>query len=255
MIKEPTKIAAAGDWHGDATHARAAIQYAHDEGADVVVQCGDFGLWPGRGVEYLEHVQEACERTNVDVLWLPGNHEDYDQIAEIEMAEADPFITMGRFTRIHYIPRGARWEWWGKRFMAIGGAVSVDRDGRIEGKSWWPQEVITNDDVDVANREPHGMDVIFSHDCPQGVIIPGIGPDSKNRPGEDYWPLDALADSQKSRVKLRRVWSVHQPKFWLHGHFHVPYEFWLGQTRFFGLDMNGSPMYEHMRFLTREELQ
>lgn len=256
MQKDPEIVGVAGDWHGSSLHGRQAIQYAAMKGASLIVQCGDFGLWPGTGgQDYLRVLNKACEQNNVDVWWLPGNHEDYDQIAEIELAGTDEPITMGKYSRLHYLPRGVRWQWWGKNFMALGGAISVDRKWRIEGESYWPAEVLTDADVEHALREPHGMDVIFSHDCPQGVMIPGIGPDSKQRPGEMIWPADVMYESQQSRLKLRKVWSVHKPQLWFHGHFHVDYEFWLGETKFRGLNMDGGKMIENMTFLTEEDLK
>ena len=253
-MSDPALVAVAGDWHGATSWAQHAIQYARFKGATHMVQVGDFGLWPGpAGIQFLEGVNEACEQNDIDLMWLPGNHEDYDQIAEIELSD-DPMPVMGRFSRIRYLTRGARWQWWGKNFMALGGAVSVDRHRRTDGVDYWPAEELTDQDVDVANKTPHGMDVIFSHDCPQGVSIPGIGPDAKAPPGSG-WPADAMHDSQKSRIKLRRVWSVHRPQVWFHGHFHCEYEFWLGQTKFLGLDMNGSKMMKNVKFLAPEDLK
>lgn len=252
-------VAVAGDWHGQTAWAMHAVDYACLKGARVVVQVGDFGLWPGPGGEsYLRKLNKQCRESSVDVIWVPGNHENYDRIERMEAEnEADPFITMDQwgYERIHYAPRGARWEWWGKRFMAVGGAISVDRNWREEGKSYWPAEVVTDANVEYANREPVGMDVIFTHDCPRGVPIPGIGPDSKQRPDEMAWPVDAMYDSQLSRNKMREIWEAHRPKLWYHGHFHIDYEAYLGDTKIIGIDRDDTKMVKNVKFFTKEDLK
>lgn len=245
MSNEPDRIAIAGDWHGNPAWARHAIEYAVDEGAEHIIHLGDFGYWSfanNRGSDtwqYLRRVNEALDKAGIDLWWLDGNHENHDDLALLRDKHGiDAPIQLPEWDHIHYLPRGYRWEWWGKTFMALGGAWSIDRFLRKEGKGWWPGELITDDQLAYAKREP-SVSVIFSHDCPQGVNIPGIGPDSKPRGGADLWPLDMLAGAARHRERLREVLDVHWPRVWYHGHYHVAHETWLRNTKFVGLDCDG----------------
>lgn len=249
MGSDPIKLAIAGDWHGNAGWARHAIEYATLKGADAMIQVGDFGFWTKGGdtEAYLASVSKAVRKSGIRFYWFDGNHEDFSR--------RDEFNSWDTLT---YLPRGTRWEWWGKKFMAVGGAFSIDRFLRKEGKGWWPQELLTPEELDYACREPQGLDVILSHDCPTGVNIPGIGPDSKPRGGADIWPPDMLAGAAAHRKKMRQIWDAHHPEVWVHGHFHVPYgPLYYGSTKFYGLDCDGARggMEKNVMFLTMADLK
>ncbi|QZE10565.1 metallophosphoesterase [Mycobacterium phage ScoobyDoobyDoo] len=255
---EPTKLAIAGDWHGNAGWARHAIEYAADNGADVMVHVGDFGYWvraTERGSdtwEYLERVSAAVSKTGIEFLWLPGNHEHWPMLPGL--AGRGPSVEPVHGNLL-YLPIGYRWEWWEKKFMAVGGAFSIDRFLRKEGLAWWPEEVLTDEDVTWCCHQPHGVDVIFSHDCPAGVDIPGIGPDSKPRGGKDIWPPAMLYGAADHRRKMKEIWDKHRPQRYFHGHYHVEHETWYGTTKFIGLDMDGTRMSANVKFLTAADLK
>ena len=154
---EPRTLLLTGDVHGNASWWRDAVFPALKRtGADVVVQVGDFGLWPGpQGQAYLDWLQSAVvsdgggdtlpEDAQPDILWLDGNHEDFDQL-EATAPRHDGLRAVR--PNIVHLPRGYRWTWRGVRFMAVGGAVSMDRAFRREGTSWWPQEQLGDGDVE-----------------------------------------------------------------------------------------------------------
>lgn len=254
MFEDPVKVAVAGDWHGNKSWAVAAIGQAHMLNADVILHVGDFGYWPGeRGKPYFATLQDKLEKYDLQLYWLDGNHENHDHLAEMTQGSLE-LTTMGKYDRLHYMPRGFRWEWWGKTFMAVGGAVSVDKEWRTEGRDWWPAEILTEDQITYACREPK-VDVILAHDCPHGVDIPGIGPKTKQRPNENSWPPHVLAEAEAHRKQMRRIWEAHQPRLWVHGHYHRFYESWLRSSKFLGLDCDGSTMAKNLTFLTREDMK
>jgi hypothetical protein len=57
----------------------------------------------------------------------------------------------------------------GERFLFVGGAVSIDRLYRVEGRSYWPNEVFVYDESKVTP-----CDVLITHSAP-----PWIGPFDK----------------------------------------------------------------------------
>lgn len=257
LQKEPTKVAIAGDWHGSAGWARHAIEYAKDHGADAMVHVGDFGYWlhakkqGSDAWEYLKRVSTAVKKAELPFVWLPGNHEHWPELPGKGRGEL-PSLINGNLV---FLPIGYRWSWWGKRFMAVGGAFSIDRFLRTEGKGWWPEECLTGEDVAYACRGQERMDVIFSHDCPSGVNIPGIGPDSKPRGGAEHWPPAMLLQAADHRLKMRDIWAAHKPQVYYHGHYHVYHETFYGPTIFRGLDCDGGKMSENVVFLEPGDLK
>jgi hypothetical protein len=70
--------------------------------------------------------------------------------------------------RLYHLPRGYRWKWHGRRWLACGGGVSLDRACRRGGIDWWPQEEIS--DLQEAALIGAGVaDVMVCHDCPAAV--------------------------------------------------------------------------------------
>jgi len=259
VLTEPTKLAVIGDWHANTRWACNALKYAKDNGADAVLQVGDFGFWRPDDPDtqpHLDEISETAKALGIEVLWLPGNHEYWPGLPH------DPGMLPGRGKKpslingnLLYLPPGYRWSWWGKNFMAVGGAFSIDRFMRTEGKGYWLEETLTDEDVEYASREPHGLDVIFSHDCPKGVDIPGIGPDSKPRGGASLWPPLMLLQAEEHRQRMKDIWDVHKPQRWIHGHYHVYHETWYGPTIFTGLDMDGTTPETNIMFLGPGDLK
>lgn len=255
-MNDPKRVMLLGDTHGNSGWTKRAIAHAAENGCDVIVQLGDFGLWPGyAGRAFLRDVQDTLEDFGVTLYWLDGNHEDHDQInARPTMRKPherrEPWA-FPELPSILHLPRGYRWEWWGETFMALGGAVSVDKFKRTEGRSWWPGEALTSEDVKYASR-PGKVDVLLCHDAPFGVQIPGIKPK-----GQSEWPDWVLDEAYDHQRLIRDVAEVTRPDLIAHGHFH---RFYQGFHRYSdgrealiqGLDCDGSPMNDATLFLNKE---
>lgn len=214
----PRRVLLAGDWHGDADWAAHVIKMAETllegEPQPLVLQLGDFGLWPGHaGATYLEAVREACQKTGVLVRFIDGNHEDFTQIEALRMNPAERY---GGAAPLAWIPRGHRWRWHGRTWLALGGAVSLDRAIRREGASWWPQEEITATEAEAVIGDGHA-DVMITHDCPSGVR-------HSFPPPPRFWDARDLARGDAHRELLQRVVSQARPRWLMHGHLHRAYQ-------------------------------
>jgi len=255
-LPEPERVMLAGDWHGAAAWGVAAIEHAQRNHCDVIIQLGDFGFWckdHPASARYLDALEKALDKANITLYWVDGNHEDHARLWPMQH-EHKPWVTLNAYNHIVYLPRGYRWQWWDKTWMALGGGVSVDKEWRTEGIDWWPQEEITEEDVAHASREGN-VDIVVAHDAPKGVNIPGIGPINKQRPGENPWPIHILYQAEKHREKMRQVWNATHPDWWFHGHYHVPYEAFFGaHGKVCGLHMNGTKMMLATRILDRQYL-
>lgn len=215
LSRTPTQLAFAGDWHGDANWANGVIMSLAARGVEVVVQVGDFGVWPGwQGRDFLASVDKVARRRDVNVLFIDGNHDDHDQLDAAARVDG-----LGKFgERIWHVPRGTRWDWAGIRFAALGGATSVDRQSRTPGQSWWPAERISADDV--KNFQRGGVvDVAVTHDCPAGVRIPGV----THGRGVKYWGYGPIVEAEEHRQVLAGALSPTSPALIVHGHYHLRY--------------------------------
>ena len=134
-LTTPTRIAFAGDWHENAVYAQRAIRYARKQNADVLVHLGDFGY--SFSDHFVNTVTRDLGRAGMPLLFVDGNHEDHPKLNQYPV-EANGLRKVT--DRVWHLPRGFRWQWDGVRFLALGGAHSVDRPYRTAGVSWWSEE-------------------------------------------------------------------------------------------------------------------
>lgn len=215
-LVEPRRVLLAGDVHGNSRWVGTLCKLARIHGCDAILQLGDFGYWPhtADGRQFLEHVDWHAERNDIEcIYWIDGNHENHDALRLLDPI-ADGTVPVGE--RCRYLPRGLRWVWSGVRFGALGGAFSVDRRDRVEGVSWWRGEMLTDGDVARLGEEP--LDVLVSHDAPEGVPLRGMA----------LPPVDeVLAGEVRSRI-LGAV-EATAPKLVVHGHWHHRYSYALAR--------------------------
>jgi hypothetical protein len=161
--------------------------------------------------------------------WVDGNHENHTKLRSDYSPREDGMVEVR--PNIIYIPRGTRWEWGGVSFLGIGGAYSIDKSMRTEGISWWPEELITDEEVEAA-IEGGEVDVVVSHDVPSFVdltphlIAIGVRP--------FRWATNTL----HCRIQLTNVFDAVKPKKWFHGHYHLRYTDRVDGCDFVGLGAN-----------------
>lgn len=213
-VAGPELVAFAGDWHGSIRRAEAACRELKH--VSTIIHVGDFGYWtniPGTR-KFLYRLNRVLEENDQVLLWIDGNHEDHSRIAKLI---TDPVTGLQPVTqRIWHIPRGHRWVWNNLVWMGLGGAHSIDRKWRTPGHDWWPEESLTDKDIEYASR-PGPVDVMVTHDCPQGVDIPVL------RGGSSQWPREDVYASDIHRSILRTVVDDVSPRLLVHGHYHCRY--------------------------------
>lgn len=205
-------FAVAGDWHGDLGWALRAIRRAHINEVDTLVHLGDFGIWPGPdGQKFIRRISDLLVELDMNLYVVPGNHEDYAQIGNAPIENGVQAFA----DRITLLTRGYRWAWGGVNFVALGGANSIDFEGRTQGINWWQEESITLGDA-YRTVQDGVADVMFAHEAPSGVVpMRGHG-------GE--WSAKGLAYANQSSEIMLQVVDVVQPKLFMHGHYHYYYD-------------------------------
>jgi hypothetical protein len=209
-VDDPEYVVVAGDWHADAGWAKYVIERAGEllpEGRRVILQLGDFGVGSDR---FLHVVSRELKRTGAELWFVDGNHENHHQLAALQPGPDGRALLC---PRVWWLPRGHRWEWHGLRWLALGGAVSLDRVHRREGKSWWPEESITQEQVDKAIAGGPA-DVMVTHDCPMGLLPPLPVPPA-------WWAAEDWDRCYTNQGLVRQVMDEVRPSYLMHGHLHV----------------------------------
>jgi hypothetical protein len=182
---------------------------------------------------YLYTIETTCRKLGLRLMAVDGNHEDWELLSEArarwsQMIEpfGDTFSEMpiplkstcssnADDLRVFWLPRGTRWEWHGKTWLAFGGAVSPNRAWLTEGWNWWPDEEPSVEDVKMAVAAGHA-DVVLAHEVPKSVHIQyGKPPKS--------WEKADLQRADRFRLLLDGVAESVTPGFWVHGHHHIGY--------------------------------
>lgn len=224
------RILLAGDSHGNAGFIEHLCKVATVNGCELIIQVGDFGLWPGKfGKRFLMKTDKLLTDARIELWWLDGNHEDHARIQEWSKRESFYTERQQVLGRIHYLPRGYRFELNELHFMALGGAWSIDKDARTPGVSWWPQEELTQGDYMRAVAGGTPVDVLLSHDMPA------------RREAYAYFPFMAQGGNS-NRQYVQAVAHATHAQLHVHGHMHHPYKHRFDDGRLLvGLDCDQSP--------------
>ncbi len=209
-----------GDTHGTIeigklSRANLAVERVEPGEGDFVIILGDFGLVfapDGQSAEerwWLKWLDEKPWTT----LFIDGNHENFARLNALSEEEWHG----GRVHRVSesvlHLMRGQIFEIDGRSFFTMGGATSHDRQFRKEGRSWWPEELPSEEELARADAALDGcgrrVDYVLTHCAPtlvQGRINPTFLPDRLT----EY--LQHVRDTT----------AFHR---WYFGHYHIDREY------------------------------
>ena len=233
------KIIITGDIHGYWKYLNTLL---NKKKPDKVIVCGDFGYWPHMngnkafGEKGKPWNQYGIKNPVTDILWLDGNHENHEEITimvvkcghhmPIRMNEFEK-ANNSKYKPVYYMPRCSRLDINNYRCLFLGGALSIDKDSRVEGVSWWRNEVMSHSDY--LNFPEGNYDIIFSHTIPTSIMSKLKIP---------IWNSGKLKDP--SCDILDAALLRYKPKRWYFGHFHQEFNFKMDGCEFIGLDMAGN---------------
>lgn len=209
-----TKIMIVGDTHGGEGVIERKSLIAKGHGIQKMFVMGDFGLWGGQGgVVFLDVVNHIAAENQLSIFAIPGNHEDHNQWkAWLKMPDLPTwhgFVSVR--SRVWLSPKFRVFSFAGKRFAICGGAVSIDKNWRTPGKSWWPDEEFSQEVLDsVLKYGGPDIDYLFSHDASNHT--------------EWGFRLKPDMESQANRERLDQAIAHLKPGMHFHGHMHEKYE-------------------------------
>jgi hypothetical protein len=142
-----------GDVHGawESAFALVAKAKGYTPGAVPVIQVGDLNWRPDR----------PPRPAPWPIHWVEGNHDHLPSLLGLEgPTEVAPNWI--------YCPRGTVLELGRRRVAFFGGARSIDREVRVEGESWWPEEEPTWEEAERFRGE--NVDLLVTHSPPASVV-------------------------------------------------------------------------------------
>lgn len=167
---------------------------------EYTIQIGDFGL---SKYETLDNLDPNKHRI------IKGNHDNQ------ELSKKYP----------HFYGDYGYTELNGVNFFWYRGAYSIDRQYRTIGIDWWENEQVSIDQFMKARELYREVkpDIVLAHDCPDFMVPTYIGPYSRVYENITNWALGEL-------------YKIHQPKLFIHGHYHLSKTTVYGDTKFICLD-------------------
>ncbi|GAA1218376.1 metallophosphoesterase [Microbacterium maritypicum] len=207
------RVAVCGDWHGNLGWARMLARALPALAPDVttMLHLGDWWMSPAA-------TDEVFAETNIERIYVTlGNHEPWGEITPLLNEHPGAAVRVSDI--IWLLPRPARLSIGGRRVLSLGGAASVDRQSRIEGLTWWPDEAIS--DQNVAEASAGGpADLMLTHESPAGTPVRPVREILRTNP--HGFPKTALDASAASRARVAEVWDAVRPELLTHGHLHAP---------------------------------
>lgn len=217
-----SRVFICGDTHSNWDMLNKKTQEIFDrnpEKVDLIV-AGDFGYWPNIEEASLSKIQLYDKRLRI--FFCPGNHENWWALKELEKDHFNEPIRV--HTNIFYCPFGTTRNFNGRTFLFCGGADSIDKNSRMLGVDWFPEEIIRESDMEMLPDKR--VQVIISHTCPSSVYYAL----SKYLPNPNLWSNDP------STKYLSIIFRQYQPKRWFFGHWHTYCSFRDFDTEFTCLD-------------------
>lgn len=140
-----------GDIHGNIDIHKLKNKNFTATKDDYLIILGDFGcVWDGSKQD--DYWLNWLEDKPYTVLFVPGNHENYDLLRSYPTEEWHGGIIRRIRPSVIMLERGYVFEIEGNTFFCMGGAVSIDKSYRKEGVSWWADEMPSTDEFNLAYK-------------------------------------------------------------------------------------------------------
>lgn len=193
-----------------------------------LIQVGDFGLGFGSfrdDEKSLDYFNVPLAARKIHVYAIRGNHDN-------------PEYWDGRYkdrwSNIHLVPEYTVLEIEKFKVLFLGGAISIDRKLRIEGKSYWKDERFNYDEdkLNAVLKEAGNIDIVISHSAPEFCFPRGYNLSVENYAFGDK---ELKGDIAMERAELARAYEVikpHKLMGWFYGHYHDDHDEVIEGVRF-----------------------
>ncbi len=218
-------ICVTGDTHGDQVLWDACINNSLNDG-DTIIVLGDFGFGFFDGRYWSEEMfYDYLAEQKYTVLFIDGNHENFDKLNTYPVGQWNGGRVQFIRKNVIHLMRGEIYDVDGRKIFCLGGGYSLDRDYRVPGRSWWPQEMPDDREYKNATEKLEAsdfkVDYVLTHTAPADTVeyMARLNLGIKNTVVEEF-PLTGYLQ-----------WVVEKVSYgkWYFGHFHIDAELWCNQ--------------------------
>lgn len=177
---------------------------------DYVIILGDFGfIWNNECDNTEKYWMNWFQNKSWTTLLIDGNHENHSRLNNYPVSEWRGGKVHKINNSVIHLMRGQIFNIENKSIFTFGGAESYDKELRLDGISWWKQEIPNYEETNEAlinlEKMNNSVDIILSHTCPHTFsyqLIHGISKD----------PTENILDE---------FYKILNYKKWYFGHWHV----------------------------------
>lgn len=184
---------------------------------DYVIVLGDFGLlFRDSKDKTYKYYSKTLSKKNFTLLWLDGNHENFNWINSLPVTRWNGGKVHMISNNIIHLMRGQVFNIDNIKFFVCGGASSIDKAYRTENISWWPQEDISNQEIEEAysnlDNNDWSFDYVLTHTCPSSIVEDMFKVKYLKDPTSEF--LDDIYKNEKLKYKK-----------WYFGHWHMDFTY------------------------------
>lgn len=181
---------------------------------DYMIILGDFGfIWKNESDKTEEYWMKWFKNKPWTTLFIDGNHENFTRLNNYPVS----IWNSGKVHEINdsviHLMRGQVFNIDNKSIFTFGGAESHDKEYRLDGISWWKEEIPNYKEVQEAlnnlEKVNNKVDIILTHTCTHTFSYELVQEISKD-------PTENMLDEFYSIVDYDK---------WFFGHWHVDKEF------------------------------
>ncbi len=214
IYKGDAMIFLAGDIEG-MTFIHRLTDYFHNRDDvtedDYLILLGDVQVFV-RGSGEARHTIQTLEELPLTVLFIDGNHENFDILDSIEVEEWNGGKVHYVSSKLIHLMRGQVFDIEDKKFFTLGGASSINKNQLERGITWWEEEIPTEDEIaegwENLKQNDYAVDYVLTHTAPYEVVAAlGYGADSD----DDAWLTR----------ELQRIADQIEFDEWFFGHWHM----------------------------------
>ena len=212
-LQSAGKVGLIGGLCGDLGALLEISESMATHGVHALLALGNVGLlWAGTdGAPAIAKLSRRLHATGQALYWVDGNHNDFEPLNE---ADGDDDGLRRLAPNVIHLPRGYRTTFAsGRTLAALGGANFLDCHHRTT-KDWWPDEPITQTDLDTLGGSH--ADILVGRDAPLDLLTL----DPQLATTNPYWPADSLEYAQRGREMLHRGFLQTNPDLYLGSHHH-----------------------------------
>jgi len=139
---------------------------------DAAIVAGDFGfVWDGSNAE--KYWLDWFESKPWTTCFVDGNHENHHALAGLPVREWNGGLVHEARPHVLHLMRGEVYDITGTTVLTMGGATSHDRQHRREGRSWWPEEMPSEEEMGRCraslDRVGWRVDCVVTHEAPAAL--------------------------------------------------------------------------------------